>query len=117
MKRRRPRPRPEGHEDPDYLAFLRVLDCRAAVALNSYQFCEGPMTAAHVGDRGIGQRCPDSEAISLCTYHHLRDAHDHATTAGQLGFLASMTAEQRREWYAEQIAACRSLYLAATGRL
>jgi len=30
----------------------------------------GPTEVAHVGERGIGQKCPDKQAIPLCTGHH-----------------------------------------------
>lgn len=32
-----------------------------------------PCDPAHVGLRGLGMRCPDREAISLCAGHHRRD--------------------------------------------
>jgi hypothetical protein len=31
-----------------------------------------PCDVAHVGDRGLGVKCPDSEAVSLCVGHHRR---------------------------------------------
>jgi hypothetical protein len=118
FKRKRRRPRPEGHDDPDYIDFLHSLDCRVAVHLGSRRFCDGPMTAAHVGDRGVGQKCPDRQSVSLCYAHGVTDAHFFGRGSdGKRGFFAAMTKEQRRDWYGEQVAACNSAYFAATGRL
>ncbi|MHC4714320.1 MAG: hypothetical protein ACYTAN_13795 [Planctomycetota bacterium] len=116
-KRKPPRRRPPGYDDPDYLAWLRGQDCRVAVALGTYRGCRWPIHAAHVGERGLGQKCPDSQAISMCSYCHLQDSHDHATRGGELGFIASMSREQRRAWYDEQVAKQRAQYLAERGML
>ena len=70
--RRRPR-RPRTGDNPAYLAWLRAQPC---------MICRPPRTcgiveAAHVGERGLGQKCPDIEAVPLGAGHHrlYRDAH------------------------------------------
>ena len=50
--------------DPAYLAFIRSLPC--AVCPRTPPRVE----AAHVGRRGLGQKCSDREAIPLCSLHH-----------------------------------------------
>ena len=116
IKRARRKPRPDA--DPDYIEFRHHIDCRDAVYLDTYRFCEGPITAAHVGDRPFGRKCPDAQAIALCYGHGVTDQHWFGRGKdGRRGFFAAMTKEQRRDWYAEQIAACRSLYLESRGAL
>ena len=113
----RVKPRPEGHEEPEYLEWLRSQDCRVAVVTGVYPGCMYPVEAAHVGESGLSMKCPDRESLPLCGYHHRVDGHDHATAKGVLGFFGSMTKEARREWYEEQIAICRALYAADGGKL
>lgn len=70
--------RSKGLKDPDYLKWLHTLPCRVCilpwlgentgVAYSNIQ--STPTEAAHVGDRGLSQKCSDREAIPLCTDHH-----------------------------------------------
>lgn len=76
-------------KDPDYLAWVHEFPCivcawgylqrRGVDPLESLGVIwwravmaerYGPVEAAHVGDRGLGQKCPDREAIPLCAAHH-----------------------------------------------
>lgn len=69
LKRRGKKPirRAGGHEqNPKYLDFIRRCEC----VLASTGDCAGAVEAAHVGDRGLGQKCRDQETIPLCGYHH-----------------------------------------------
>ena len=50
----------------EYLDFIRRWGC----VLQATGDCVGPVEAAHVGDRGLGQKCRDQETIPLCGYHH-----------------------------------------------
>lgn len=78
-------------KDPEYLEWLRAWPClvcafhygedfdtlrsefwRGAVA-RGYAAAE----AAHVGIRGLGQKCPDREAIPLCVSHHRTGKDSH----------------------------------------
>jgi len=56
-----------GHEqNPEYLDFVREWPC----VLHAAGDCIGVTEAAHVGDRGMGQKSKDEEAIPLCAGHH-----------------------------------------------
>jgi hypothetical protein len=49
--------------DESYLAFIRKLPC---VVCGSLKWIE----AAHVGARGLSQRCSDRQTLPLCPAHH-----------------------------------------------
>lgn len=70
IKRKPTKPRKDAN--PAYLAWLRERLC--AVWLHSMSgkpiHCSGIIEAAHVGQRGLGQKCGDGYAIPLCTHHH-----------------------------------------------
>lgn len=53
-------------QNPEYLDFIRRWGCVLATTYD----CVGAVEAAHVGDRGLGQKCRDQETIPLCAYHH-----------------------------------------------
>ena len=46
-----------------HLAFIRTLPCVCCGRTRGVQ-------AAHVGSRGMGQKCSDLETIPLCDFHH-----------------------------------------------
>lgn len=48
---------------PRYLKFIRSLPCCVCGRTRSIE-------AAHVGPRGMGQKCSDLETIPLCALHH-----------------------------------------------
>jgi hypothetical protein len=54
--------------DPGYLTFIRSRPCELCVREGVRQTTI--TEAAHVGSRGLSQRCPDAEAIPLCARHH-----------------------------------------------
>lgn len=63
--------------DPAYLEWIRGEYCLIGM-LRGSEGCSPAITeAAHVGDRGLRQKCPDAEAIPLCARHHRTapDAH------------------------------------------
>ena len=70
MKRAKPipkkrlRPRRGPVRDAKYLAWIRTQPCATEVV----HF--GRIEAAHVGPRGLSQKCSDREAIPLCSWHH-----------------------------------------------
>lgn len=68
IKRRRGAARRAGNalQNPEYLDFIRQWPC-VLVATGD---CEGHVEAAHVGDRGLGQKSRDEETIPLCAGHH-----------------------------------------------
>lgn len=60
-------------QNPAYLDFIRQWPC----VLKATEDCAGPVEAAHVGDRGLGQKCRDEEAIPLCGHHHRTGPDSH----------------------------------------
>lgn len=78
IPKRRSKPRRGVVKDPKYLDWIRTLPCvvcilpwkleKSGVAYSNVQ--KTPTEAAHVGDRGLGQKCSDREAIPLCERHH-----------------------------------------------
>lgn len=56
--------------DRAYMAWIRKQRC----------ICCGiryRVEAAHVGDRALGQKCPDRETLPLCSLHHRESKHSH----------------------------------------
>ena len=68
IPRQRREPRANRNDHPEYLEFIRSLPCHICQMLRRRQF--GRTEAAHVGMRGLGQKCSDLEAIPLCGCHH-----------------------------------------------
>lgn len=86
----RSRSKPIRGADDKYLAWIRTIPCRCcfseiwddqmfsmlrigwspAMAGINAGVQSSPTEAAHVGRRGLGQKCPDREAIPLCSEHH-----------------------------------------------
>lgn len=56
-------PRKGPTQDEAYLAWIRKLPC---ICCGTLRFVE----AAHVGRRGLGQKCDDRESLPLCAKHH-----------------------------------------------
>lgn len=102
VNKRRPGPTRRGQvKDGLYLAFVRRFPCvicwgfpRVHTPLGTCQVYweyelehhnpsqETPTEAAHVGIRGIGQKCSDRETIPLCARHH-RTGKDSAHVLGK----------------------------------
>lgn len=97
--------------DVEYLGWLHTQPCQVAVVMGSTRECRGELHAAHVGVRGLGQKCPDREAVPLCRKHHLDDSH------GVSGFFAGMGKQARRDLYDEWIGDCVARFLAERGML
>lgn len=100
LKRGRRKKRPEGWDDPAYLEWIRRWPCyvclrmkcrkysfsflemiddrvaRASAAVSTL-YCCGRTEAAHIGQRGLRQKCKDREAMPLGQKHHL-----HQTAGG-----------------------------------
>lgn len=71
-------PRHDPRRDPAYLQWVRTLPCIVCFAWKlPTNRQSGPVEAAHVGERGIGQKCPDTEALPLCVQHHRTGKHAH----------------------------------------
>lgn len=67
-KKRKGPPRRGRIRDVDYLAWIRGRACLVCASLMGGQ--QARTEAAHVGDRGLGQKCSDYEALPLCEWHH-----------------------------------------------
>lgn len=112
QRAKRPKRARAAKQDPEYLAWVREQRCSVAAMFDPFAIgeigaCSGPIEADHVGERGLGEKCPDSEAVAMCATHH-RERHDVR------GFFAGTTREQRAAWYAEWIEATRERWLAQT---
>lgn len=63
--------RPDPKQDPGYRAWIRTLPCcicqQWGFLIKGYP---GTVECAHVGARGLGQKCPDRETLPLCVWHH-----------------------------------------------
>lgn len=81
VKRKRAGVRRGPLRDPKYLAFVREFVCVACSrgsVHQPYNLAPWPRTeAAHVGDRGLGQKCSDRETITLCAVHHRTGLESH----------------------------------------
>ncbi len=82
------RTKPRKGDDKPYRDWIRSLPCVVCVLMSAVRPLKsgvlevrlfyweqvpnyhGPTEVCHVGVRGIGQKCPDREAIPLCTGHH-----------------------------------------------
>lgn len=73
--------KPKPGDDPNYLNFIRTRPCVCCYAelIRSEIGPEGVLSvcaprptseAAHVGPRGLGQKCPDRQTVPLCAQHH-----------------------------------------------
>ena len=74
---RKPRKHQPG-DNPAYRAFVRTFGCVACYhqllpADETLQWRQNSATeCAHVGRRGLSQKCPDSESLPLCAIEHHR---------------------------------------------
>lgn len=63
-------PKRDARRDSAYLRWVRTMPC---IVCGSMDWVE----AAHVGQRGLGQKCPDKEALPLCEAHHRTGPRSH----------------------------------------
>ena len=87
-------------DDPQYLVFIRTLPCVVCAGRAVFerileetaseyevhriqQRQKSSTEAAHVGDRGLGQKCSDREAMPLCGREHHREGPDSHHQAGK----------------------------------
>lgn len=62
-------------EDPEYLDWVRRLECAICKLRGLRQMSR--TEAAHVQDRGMRQKCSDRGVIPLCAEHHRTSAVAH----------------------------------------
>jgi hypothetical protein len=60
-------------KDRKYLEYIAAHVCICCWKLGIEQLHRTEV--AHVGERGLSQKCPDREAIPLCTLHHTEGKH------------------------------------------
>jgi hypothetical protein len=70
-------PRLDPKRDAGYLAWLRSLPCIVCAKWRLPRLRFNPIEAAHVGERGIGQKCPDRQAAPLCVEHYRTGRYSH----------------------------------------
>ena len=64
-------PRFDAKIDEPYKAWIRTLDCIVCQVWKlRIQGYYGFLEAAHVGERGLGQKCPDRQTLPICVWHH-----------------------------------------------
>jgi len=84
IQRKRSKLRRGALKDPAYLDWIRMLPCMICwprmmfqVALDCLPSGLPRSEAAHVGVRGLGQKCSDRESVPLCEVHHRTGAESH----------------------------------------
>lgn len=80
INRKRSQPRRGRVYDPQYLDFIRRLQC-VVCSQGEIRLTTFPSEAAHVGERGLGQKCSDRETVPLCARHH-RSGNDSQHSMG-----------------------------------
>jgi len=78
-------PRRGRMRDAKYLAYIRSLTCSVCLSIAREMQVVIPFShrlllrseAAHVGERGLGQKCSDRETVPLCATHHRTGKDSH----------------------------------------
>ena len=86
VRKKRSRPRRGPERNPEYLAWIRTLECLVCGRLPG----SAPIEAAHtivLGPKGMWQKSSDFSAIPLCAAHH-RENSDSYSTIGTTEFAA-----------------------------
>ena len=76
----------EAREGDLYLRYLHDLPCVVCALLQASRsdvVQRYPTEAAHIGSRGLSQKCPDREAIPLCACEHHREGSNSAHVMGR----------------------------------
>ena len=92
VPKRRSKPRRGRERDPKYLAWLRTKPCFICRLDRLVQ--TSPTEAAHVGVRGLGQKCNDREAVPLCGEHHRTGPDSHHQRGKGFWLTRRLTAEE-----------------------
>ena len=101
-------------EHPLYRRWIRTQECVVCAKLRLFGVrlvfsgltALGIVECAHVGDRGLGQKCSDLETIALCDFHH-RISRDSYHVLGKRFFehhnmdRAELIARFQQEFYTE----------------
>lgn len=89
--------------DPQYLKFLRKLPCIVC-------FSSRTVESAHFGDRGMGQRSSDYDALPLCVKCHRMGPKSYHVLGGRRfievhGLNVKAHQERLQKFYREEVAA------------
>jgi len=65
--------------DAKYLSWIRTQRCAIPFCTSNRWPDEysSQIEAAHVGQRGLSQKCSDLETVPLCMFHHRTGPHAH----------------------------------------
>ena len=91
VRKKRPGPPRRGRVvDKSYIKFIHTLPCAIykhprfvvvdgkKIDVTTHSTGQSTLTeAAHVGERGLGQKCSDREVIPLCAEHHRTGSESH----------------------------------------
>lgn len=89
--------------DDAYRAFIRSQPC---ICCGSRRYVE----CAHVGIRGMGQKCSDYDTLPLCSAHHVQGPESHHVLGRRFWTVWGLDRTSLIEKYQQE-------YLAAGGRL
>jgi hypothetical protein len=72
-------PRRGSEPDEAYKKWIRKFPCILSERFEhrTVRYVLSRIEAAHVGQRGLGQLCPDRECLPLCVWHHTEGPHSH----------------------------------------
>lgn len=78
-------PRRGSEPDEAYKKWLRTQRCIVCSAwdIKPDRYALSRVEAAHVGPRGLGQLCPDRQALPLCIWHHTGGLESHHGPLGR----------------------------------
>ncbi len=82
IRKKRPGVRRGQVIDHKYRAFIRSLGCIVCRDTVPHNAQSSRTEVAHIGERGLGQKCSDYETVPLCAGHH-RIRHDSHHQAGK----------------------------------
>lgn len=68
IRKRRTKPRRNIVKDPAYLEFIAGFPCIVCIAMSLPQ--KTRTEVAHVGERGLGQKCSAYETLPISEYYH-----------------------------------------------
>jgi len=93
-----------GGENPDYVARVQRLPCRARERFSPCTPCRGRIEAHHAGRRpGIAMKAHDETCIPMCHQHHVLELHALA------GVFRGFTKETLRAWQDREIVETQAL--------
>ena len=84
--------------DPGYLDFIRSRACLLCSKIG-YPEQGSPTEAAHVGDRGLRQKCSDRKTLPLCAHHHRTGKFSHHNLQKQFWSVWNLNRDELIEWY------------------